>query len=745
MTSSEELRFTKIKQLPAISDINDNDIFIIENNTATYKISGSAIIQYIKNHPDIKNTYIESSDIGIENGIVPLDSNKKIDSVYLVFGKTAGKIYDGADGALLEQQLNDHANDSGNPHQVNKTQVGLDQVENKSSEIIRSEITSKNVTDALGYTPELSGAYENSVAYTDKKINDLIGSASGAADTLKELEDLIANNKDLLETLNSAITQKVDHTEYNSHVSNQIIHCSQSEKDDITASLAHAKSSHAREDATKTSASAINGNLKINDSEVSVYQHPLSGAIQGTYTSLTVDTNGHVTAGSNPTVPITRGGTGATSASGALANLGLTATASEINKLDGVSVSTTEINHLSGSTKNVQTQLNGKADLSHGNHVPDISAETKAKFLSNNGTKSNWHALTADDISTALGYVPGTGSNILTAVKGAAESEYQTGNVNITPEKIGLGKVDNTKDSEKSVLSASRLQTARSIDGVSFNGTSNITHYGVCSTDAATTGKAVSCPGFTLIAGASIKIKFSQTNTSANPTLNINNTGAKPIMYSGTAPALTHMWHPGEVVPIIYDGTNYVIADGGTASVDYYGATKLTNSVASTSITTAATPASVKKTYDLANNTLNNLNSHKSSADHDGRYYTEAEVNNLLNGKSNSNHTHDDRYYTEPEINDRFKGLKMVFTGIVSQNTNVVLEVNSAYLLFSMQDVGGKKGNHFVAFIGVGSTVDIITPIIAGNIWAMLPSSGITLGLYPQSGFYNYTSIIKVL
>ena len=34
------------------------------------------------------------------------------------------------------------------------------------------------------------------------------------------------------------------------------------------------------------------------------------------------------------------------------------------------------------------------------------------------------------------------------------------------------------------------------------------------------------------------------------------------------------------------------------------------------------------------------LNSHKSSGDHDGRYYTESEVNSLLNNKANANHSH---------------------------------------------------------------------------------------------------------
>ena len=42
---------------------------------------------------------------------------------------------------------------SGNPHNVSKTDVGLENVENKSSETIRNEITYDNVIDALGYVP----------------------------------------------------------------------------------------------------------------------------------------------------------------------------------------------------------------------------------------------------------------------------------------------------------------------------------------------------------------------------------------------------------------------------------------------------------------------------------------------------------------------------------------------------------------------------------------------------------------
>ena len=40
---------------------------------------------------------------------------------------------------------------------------------------------------------------------------------------------------------------------------------------------------------------------------------------------------------------------------------------------------------------------------------------------------------------------------------------------------VGLGNVDNTADSAKNVLSATKLTTARTINGVSFDGTANIT------------------------------------------------------------------------------------------------------------------------------------------------------------------------------------------------------------------------------------------------------------------------------
>mgnify|MGYP001128072090 CR=1 FL=1 len=43
-----------------------------------------------------------------------------------------------------------------------------------------------------------------------------------------------------------------------------------------------------------------------------------------------------------------------------LADLGITATANELNVLDGITASTTELNYTDGVTSNIQTQLNTK-------------------------------------------------------------------------------------------------------------------------------------------------------------------------------------------------------------------------------------------------------------------------------------------------------------------------------------------------------------------------------------------------
>ena len=105
---------------------------------------------------------------------------------------------------------------------------------------------------------------------------------------------------------------------------------------------------------------------------------------------------------------------------------------------------------------------------------------------------------------------------------------------------------------------ATTLATTRTIDGINFNGSTNIVHYGTCSTAAATATKTVTVSGFVLEVGATATVKFSYTNSINSPKLNINNTGAKPIYYNGAGiPAYYLMGN--RVYTFVYDGTNYLV------------------------------------------------------------------------------------------------------------------------------------------------------------------------------------------
>lgn len=104
---------------------------------------------------------------------------------------------------------------------------------------------------------------------------------------------------------------------------------------------------------------------------------------------------------------------------------------------------------------------------------------------------------------------------------------------------------------------AKQLETARKIDGVGFNGTADITHFATCSTAAATQAKTASVAGFNLVTGARVTIKFTVTNTAANPTLNVNGTGAKAIKYRGAAIATGYL-AANRVYEFVYDGTDYL-------------------------------------------------------------------------------------------------------------------------------------------------------------------------------------------
>lgn len=109
---------------------------------------------------------------------------------------------------------------------------------------------------------------------------------------------------------------------------------------------------------------------------------------------------------------------------------------------------------------------------------------------------------------------------------------------------------------------ATALQTSRYIDGVAFNGGSDITRYGTCSTSASTAAKSVTFSGdISLAAGTRITVKFTYANSAANPYFSIKDSSEtltlKYIGYNGTYVPPHMYWKAGAVIDFVYDGSTF--------------------------------------------------------------------------------------------------------------------------------------------------------------------------------------------
>ena len=126
--------------------------------------------------------------------------------------------------------------------------------------------------------------------------------------------------------------------------------------------------------------------------------------------------------------------------------------------------------------------------------------------------------------------------------------------------------------------------------------------YGVCETAEGTAAKTVTVKGdFTLEEGAIVLVKFTAQNKASSPTLNVNGTGAKPIMRYGTTAASTSTtvsgWVAGAIQMFIYDGTNWIR--------DYWSNTTYTNAALGQGYATCSTAAATAaKTASLSSYAL---------------------------------------------------------------------------------------------------------------------------------------------
>lgn len=210
-----------------------------------------------------------------------------------------------------------------------------------------------------------------------------------------------------------------------------------------------------------------------------VYSLPGGSTVTNGDTSDASDLNvplADIEADLNVARPVVAGGTGATSAAAALVNLGLTATAAEINVLDGITstvaelnvldgipgtLTATELGYVDGVTSAIQTQLNAKqasgATLTSLEGLALVQGDTL-------------YATAAD----TLARLPkGTAGQVLAMNSGATAPEWISNGVPITWEALvstsGAGPI-----SVSTTLPATATEIYFLLNGPSLSGSDNI-------------------------------------------------------------------------------------------------------------------------------------------------------------------------------------------------------------------------------------------------------------------------------
>lgn len=156
----------------------------VSGNLPASRISGTIAAANLPSYVDDVLEYDSFSEFpttGASGKIyTALDTNKIYrwgGSAYVVISETIalGTTHSTAGYGNESRAAYNHSTSTGNPHNTTKADLGLGNVENKSSATIRGELTSANVTTALGYTPPRT---DTNTHYTTRIV---AGAANGTA------------------------------------------------------------------------------------------------------------------------------------------------------------------------------------------------------------------------------------------------------------------------------------------------------------------------------------------------------------------------------------------------------------------------------------------------------------------------------------------------------------------------------------------------------------------------------------
>ena len=260
---------------------------------------------------------------------------------YWIDNKTAGNVYASVGGTPEADADGTYTVAAGSQMRISGGvgNNGITLLGDGKVQIIASSIASCPFKSAQKGGGDESGsastALTNAKSYTDTAIADLINGAPTTLDTLGEIATAMAENADVVKALNEAVGTKANMSDLTAHAGNKSnphgVTKSQiglenvgnfkavsviadqgltdSEKANARSNIGAGNSSFSGsysdlENKPTLATVATSGNYDdLTNKPIipSAYTHPNSGVMEGTYKSVTVNAQGHVTGGTNPT------------------------------------------------------------------------------------------------------------------------------------------------------------------------------------------------------------------------------------------------------------------------------------------------------------------------------------------------------------------------------------------------------------------------------------------------------------